>query len=135
MFNGSSGMTGGAVGVLPLPFAYLRPSFLYPEASVYQLAIGVIHLFNHGRLTMKFVREGCDMLGECVVVLDINLLRRTECGLFTVDVDKAGRHGVSRLTWSLIGQPCNDRQELVRTSHVLADPPTPKTVHPRKEQH
>ena len=47
---------------------YLRPSFLYPAASEYQLARGVIHLFNHGRLMMKFVREGCDMLSGLTVM-------------------------------------------------------------------
>ena len=41
---------------------YLNPSFLYPAASAYQLAKGFIHRFNQGRLMMKFVREGADIL-------------------------------------------------------------------------
>lgn len=38
--------------------AYLNPSFRYPAAFLYQFASGTIHLFNHGRLMMKFANEG-----------------------------------------------------------------------------
>src|ERR1039457_6595817 len=34
-------------------YPYLKPSFLYPAALAYQLAIGVIILLSHGRFTMK----------------------------------------------------------------------------------
>lgn len=45
-------------------FPYLRPSFLYPAASVYQLARGVIQRLSQGRLMMKFVRDGWDIVTE-----------------------------------------------------------------------
>lgn len=35
---------------------YLSPSFLYPAAFAYQLAIGFIHRLSSGRLMMKLVR-------------------------------------------------------------------------------
>ncbi len=41
---------------------YLKPSFLYPAASAYQLANGTIQRFNHGRLIMYFASEGADMV-------------------------------------------------------------------------
>ena len=41
---------------------YLKPSFLYPAASAYQLAKGTIHRFNHGLLVMYFASEGADMI-------------------------------------------------------------------------
>lgn len=47
---------------MPRCLTYLRPSFLYPAVSEYQLARGIIHLLSHGRLTIKFVRDGCDIL-------------------------------------------------------------------------
>lgn len=42
--------------------SYLRPSFLYPAASVYQLERGINHLFSHGRLMTWLTRDGCDMV-------------------------------------------------------------------------
>ena len=41
--------------------SYFSPSFLYPAASAYQLAIGVIMRLSHGRLTIKLARDGVDM--------------------------------------------------------------------------
>lgn len=43
---------------------YLKPSFLYPAASAYQLANGTIHRFSHGRLIMYFASEGADMMAD-----------------------------------------------------------------------
>ena len=43
---------------------YLRPSFLYPAASAYQLANGVIQRFNHGLLTMNPASDGADMISD-----------------------------------------------------------------------
>lgn len=43
---------------------YLRPSFLYPAASAYQLANGIIQRFNHGLLTMYPASDGADMIAD-----------------------------------------------------------------------
>lgn len=40
---------------------YLRPSFLYPAASAYQLANGVIQRFNHGRFMIYLASDGADI--------------------------------------------------------------------------
>lgn len=56
---------------------YLNPSFLYPAASAYQWAKGVIHLFSQGLLVINWVSEGADMeaLGRgCVQCLIERLL-------------------------------------------------------------
>lgn len=42
--------------------AHFKPSFLYPAASAYQLAKGVIQRFSHGRLRIKGAIDGADML-------------------------------------------------------------------------
>lgn len=55
----SSSSMGGNLRIV-----YLNPSFLYPAASAYHFANGVIHLFNQGRLMMNFVREGADMIAR-----------------------------------------------------------------------
>lgn len=44
---------------------YLRPSFLYPAASAYQLANGIIQRFNHGLFTMYPASDGADMVAKC----------------------------------------------------------------------
>ena len=40
---------------------HLSPSFLYPAASAYQLAKGVIQRLSHGRLMINFVKDGADI--------------------------------------------------------------------------
>ena len=41
---------------------YLNPSFRYPAAFLYHSLSGIIHLFSHGRLMMKLVSDGCDIV-------------------------------------------------------------------------
>lgn len=41
---------------------YLNPSFRYPALSKYHLDSGSIHRRSHGRLMMKLVKEGVDMV-------------------------------------------------------------------------
>ena len=56
--------------ITPFPFLdelsvdYLRPSFLYPAASAYQLARGIIQRFNHGLLTMYPASDGADIIAS-----------------------------------------------------------------------
>ena len=54
-----------SIVVLTLAFlTYRNPSFLYPALSKYHSDSGFIHLFNQGRLMMKFASDGCDIVGR-----------------------------------------------------------------------
>lgn len=65
-------MVRGGCGSYGLPVVsefrkfYLKPSFLYPAASVYQFASGIINRFNQGLLSMKLEYEGADMMLCCL---------------------------------------------------------------------
>lgn len=49
-------------GFSTLGYIYLKPSFLYPAASAYQLANGVIQRLSQGLLIIKLASEGTDMV-------------------------------------------------------------------------
>lgn len=42
--------------------SYFRPSFLYPAASLYHFASGIIQFFSQGRFTMNLATDGEDMI-------------------------------------------------------------------------
>ena len=41
---------------------HLRPSFLYPAASLYQLANGIIRALSHGLFIIQLAKDGVDMM-------------------------------------------------------------------------
>ena len=43
---------------------YLRPSFLYPAASAYHLASGIIQRFNQGLFMINPASDGADMIAD-----------------------------------------------------------------------
>ena len=61
---------------------YLRPSFLYPAASAYQLANGIIQRFSHGLFMMYPASDGADMIADGWRWGELRSIRGWDLGCF-----------------------------------------------------